>query len=122
MQITLPTMSAEFILALLEKLEEPITKIRIGMNKQYGGTQKFDEGREVCSIVQTIYTWRGEDTEKIKSFSEWKYTDEMRFELGPSKYLIVNEHMTHIDMYGITQLPDFKTIPGQPPRKITLHF
>jgi hypothetical protein len=118
----MPKMSPDFALSLLEKLNEPILRVRIEMNEHYGGNQKFPNGREVHSIVKTIYTWKDEEIANIKGFTEWLFAKELRFEFGPSKYLIVNENMTHISVYGFTLLPDLKTCNGQPPHTISIYL
>lgn len=95
--------------------------VRIEMNQTFGGTQKFDNGREVQSMVKTIYIWKGEDVEKLKTFQDWSYTNFIRIVFG-TKTMIVDEHMTQISLYGFTCIPDLKTLPGQPPKKLSICF
>lgn len=120
MLITLPKMSPEFLLAFLERLDfQHATKVRIAMNSQRAGVEKFENGREVWMEARTVYQWKAEDCRNLLTFDKWPYVRDMEIR-WEGKSMVVDEHLTVITLYGYRSLPDISGIPGTRPQKITM--
>ena len=118
-------MSPEFLLSLLTELGgyEGITKVWIVMNEQGGGHRDLSDGRRVFTKTETHYTWKDEENiKKLWDFTQWKYVEHLRIDWGDKKSLSVGQCFTEIGLHGFDELPNIKSLPGERPRKIVIHF
>ena len=117
-------MSPDFFLGLLSQLGgyEGITKVRIKMCEQCTNCENFPDGRRVITNEQELYSWKGEDSRNLWTFTKWDFVEELYIE-WEGKSLKVVDCFTTLNFTGFTYLDvDFKSLPGQGAQKVILNF